>query len=345
MNGLLGNQRALLAAAAPLTGLRATGLVQMYAATGTVQIPRGTYALPVFAMAAPTGVTGFVGALDPARAVKVAGGISGTYDVGTTGAGTGGVPFMSNIGGAQHNFPSGTRFIFDPAVAGLTGVMSTNGFGGGVSATGFGGLRSLITAESMGPPWYTDLRRAPTTFFPVAVLTWNDLVPADGSTVPTTQRGSRLGTGKTLYRAGYTLSVFSARMDNQPWRSQEAYQILWDLITLLSDKNSADHELLSNPSGVQIQRVVRESLTRDDFQRFYVYSIDLNCSLTVERTELRDYVPWLLSRVMLDRDMPYGAPGGDPRIVDMLVDMRPTLLTVDGEEIDGDDSDTDVVVE
>jgi hypothetical protein len=338
---LISNIRTLMAAVQPATGDRATGAVQLFAATGTIAVPRGTYALPVVGYTGLTGVTGFVGALDPTRAVKVAGGASSTYDVGTTGAY---VPFLSNVGGAQHNFPAGTRFLLDPPLSGITGVgLCPTGFAGGANAEGFGAIRDFVLAENLSATdWTVDLARVRPRSFPCVLLTWRELVPSDGSTTPHTLSASRMGEGTKLVRASYTLSVICSRNDNQPWRSMEGYTIVQELMSLLSDRKAVDHEPLSHPSGLQWLRTARASMNKTDYQRFVIYTIDVNTTFSVTRTEMRTFAEWLRSHLMIDKAVGPDAPEGDIRLVDMLVDMRPLSLDVGGEQVQAGDEDVTV---
>jgi hypothetical protein len=328
MSFLEANMRALVAAAAPLTGQRATGAVRMYSATGTVEIPRGTYAYPLVGASGATAV-----ALDARRPVKVlATGRAASWAVGTTGAD---VPFLSAIGGVRHNFPAGTRFVFQPPVEGLTGpALSPSGFGGGADPTSFGSLFDLAMAEQLsGPALDVDMRRAQLSRFPAAVLTWRELAPADGSSVPTNQRGTRVGANSVLYRSAYTLHVICSRLDDAAWRRQEAMQIVCELLELLTDRVEADHETVSSPGGVQVQDVRPTPVRQEIFQRWIVYSVDLNTSLSLSKREGRTFHDWLLTRLKVDRAVELGTQGGPLRVADVTIDMRPTDLEVGGRQV------------
>lgn len=323
---LLANMRALMAAVQPATGNRATGAVQFYSATGTVNVPLGTYALPVIGYTGITGVTGLSYSLDPTRPVKVAGGgASGLYAAGTTGMA---VPMLSNLGGTRYNFLPETKFLLDPPVAGVTGFgLCPSGFAGGVDANGFGAIKEFVLAENLsGTDWNVDLQRIRLRALPAVVLTWRNLTQSDGSTSPQTLSQSRMGSTTKLMRAGYTLSVICARNDTQPWRSMEGYAIIDALLGLLSDREAVDGEALSHPSGVQIEMAQRAGVAKVDAQRVIIYTLNVSTTFAVTKCDARRFADWLRSHLMVDISVGPDVPEGDPRLVNMLIDMRPLNL-------------------
>ena len=283
--------RALLAVLAPLTGTRSTGLVSLQSASGVVQVARGQYAMPVLG-----------GQIAPELLVKVAANPDtedGHWDVTTTPTP---VQFTSNLGGVANNFAAGTQFVLDPPVAGLvaTGPTSAAGFTGGTDSSGFGALRQVVDAESTaGPLVNVDLRRSALQVFPAAVLTWQDAVPADGSVVPQMRPSGRVGNKQKLYRLGYTLTIVTSRADSGSARRHEGRWITYALMRALSDRQSVDGEVVSSPSGVQVQSASRESGPQEVFQKWYLYHLVLNCEVTLSGLDDRTFADWLSTRLQI----------------------------------------------
>ena len=327
MSFINANLRALLAVMQPLTGVRSAGLIQMTASGEDVFIERGQYAIPVIGgRAAPELLV--KADLNPATPSDES---PGSWRVPFVGASVG---FISNLGGVRYNFPPGTTFLLDPPVDGLTATLlpSAAGFAGGIDASGFGALLDLVIAENLsGPAQSVDLRRSQLTRFPSAVLTWREAIPADGSSVPQVRRGSRAGTRVNLYRLGYTLSVIASRQDTQHERQHEALSIISSLAELITDRQAVDGENLSNPSGVQIQSIRREALPQEAFQRFIIYSIDLNCTVTLCQRDSREYAEWLVTHLCIEKPDPVLGP---LPVVDCIdIPMQGGALTVEGDPV------------
>ena len=167
------------------------------------------------------------------------------------------------------------------------------------------------------------------------ILPWRRLVPSDGATTPHTLSGSRVAEGTKLYRGLYTLSIVCSRNDNQPWRSMEGMTIMQNLLELLTDRKAVDHEPLSHPAGLQILSADRASVSKADFQRWIIYTIDVATQFSITRRELRTFTDWLRSHLMVDKAVGPDFPEGDIRVANVLVDMNPNLLEVGGQYVDG----------
>lgn len=320
MSSVMAGARALMAAISPITGTRSVGTATVTAAAGTVNIPRNYYAYPVIDGKAKS---------DWLFKVDSGPNLDGSWDVGVGGVQ---VQFISNLGGIRYNIPAGTPLIFDPPIGGLVvAAPQTDAlFTGGISATGFGALKNLLMFESMdGTEASLDLRRSEVDEFPACVITFSDIQPSDGTSVATTQRESKVGTRKSLYKVSYILSVISSRTDLDHERRHEGLECAENIMKLITDRRSVEappdntalaRECLSNPGGVQIRQMFRESGPQPEFQKFYIYNIQIATLITLETTDTRTYSDWLLAVLNVDKPQSPPLPNQGPfRLVD---DMR-----------------------
>lgn len=322
MSAIIGGARAIMAVISPLTGGRASGAATLTSAAGTVVVPRNHYAYPIVA-----------GKHRPDQLFKIDTGpnTDGSWDVGA-----GGTPvnFVSNNGGQRYNIPAGTKLIFDPPLSGLVAAAPAADatFTGGIDATGFGALKDLLMFETMDGDDALSLRRSNVTRFPAAVITFRDFQPADGTTINVTQRETKVGTRKSLYKVTYVISVISSRADQDHERRHEGLTIVENIMKLINDRRAAEappdepdlaRECLSNPGGVQIREAFRESGPQDIYQKFYIYNILVSTTVTLQTTDARTYPDWLLAVLNVDKPQDPALPNQGPfRLVDgMIIDM------------------------
>lgn len=310
---ILNTARAVMALMQPLTGTRATGTVTMTAKAGqSFELKPGTYAFPVLS-----------GKVRPHMHFKVAAPPSG--DAWTiTDAGVA-VTFISNLGGAKYNIPGGTVLRMDPPIEALDTAVVAGDFIDGVDATGFGALKDVVIAEQLeGPVISLDMRRAPgLTRFPAAVITWDDGLPADGSTQTTLGRGNRVGTRSLLWALNYQISIISSRADSDHARRHEGMYILNAVARLISDRHMVDTECVSNPQPLQLRQMLREDGPQDVYQKFYIYHLMFGCTTTLESIDTRTYPDWLKAVLNVNKPQNPALPNqGDlPLVVDNEIDM------------------------
>lgn len=310
---IVGRARALMSLISPLTGTISQGSVTFQASGADVSLPMGTYMYPVIQ-----------GKKQPTQLFKVDEGPNPDKSWTITAAGTA-VAVVSMLGGIRYNVPASTPFLLDPPVLGLVAAQPTAdaNFTGGVDATGFGAVKDVITYESMdGPDLSLDMRRSMVMKFPAVVVTFSDILPGDGSPTPTTNRPSRTGTRKFLYKMGYVMSVIAARDDSDHERRHEGLQVVTNILKLVSDRSMIDSECVSQPGGVQVLQVLRESGPQDIYQKFYVYDVAVALTATLQTTYTKTFPDWL--RAVLNVDKPQNPP----------LPNQGTFRLVDGMEID-----------
>lgn len=277
--------RGLLALLQPLTGTRATGKLLVKAQAGrVVTIPRNRYLYPIVNSKARPDLL-FKTDLAPDDCGK-----QWVVD-----DGGGEVDILSNIGGARHNLPLGTKFAFDPPAPYAQPLPElSQATVGGVDAVGFGSLKDAVVYESMEGDHALALRRSMTKAFPAAVLHWMAILPPEGSTSAHAGGMRRKGEWRYLYALKYLLTVVSSRADEDNHRRHEGLVIVDRIFGLLPGRSAVDGQSVSNPMPVSILNAQREQLAGEDYQRFYAYNMLVSCEGShVSEPTGRSYADWL----------------------------------------------------
>lgn len=314
MSTITSTLRSLMAVLQPATGTRADGTVVVTASGGDVTVPCSSYAIPIIG-----------GAHRPDLVVKTAAGPNAD-DSWTVESGGTNVDFVSNIGGARHILANATALVFDPEISGIASLVAANDWANGADPTEFGSVVDMTIVERFeGPVAAVDLRRSNIKGFPCVILAWQDSEPADGSTISQTDRATRTGTRKTLYKESFRVSIVSVRADSPDVRREEGLLMLDELSGLLTDRQEVDGVKFSNPSGLQIRRRWRENGPQKFYQRHFVYNILISAEVLLQQTDARTYVN--LENVVFDVVKPQepALPNqGDLTVVDdVKVDMTP----------------------
>ncbi len=281
--------RALMAIMAPATGTRSTGMVRLQALTGVeVTLPRNHYAFPIIKRDRR-----------PQRLFKVGAGpnLDGSWTITDSPSE---ILMVSNIGGKRHNLKAGTPIVFDPPIEGLVvspdpnKPVTTALFTGGDDSEGLGCVADMIMYEQLRfTDLAVDLRRSDLKGFPAVVLTWTDLQSADGVTVPQGERGNRVGTRSTLYKSTYDLTIMVTRESEDHARRHAGLAIIDFISRLLTDRQAVDGICVSNPSGLQILQVFRETaIPQALFQKFYIYHVIVAAELGFEQIDNRTFEDW-----------------------------------------------------
>lgn len=279
--------RALLALCQPLTGTRATGKLLVKAQAGrVVTIPRNRYLYPIVNDKARPDLL-FKTGLAPDECGK-------EWVVDENG---GEVDVLSNIGGARHNLPAGTKFAFDPPAPYAQPLPElAQATVGGVDATGFGSVKDAVVFESMEGDHALALRRSMTKGFPAIVLHWMAILPPEGSTSAHSGGMRRKGEWRYMYSLKYLLTVVSSRADEDSHRRHEGLVIVDRLLGLLPGRYAVDGQNVSSPMPVSILNAQREALAGEDYQRFYAYNMLISCEgAVVSEPEGRSYADWLMT--------------------------------------------------
>lgn len=317
--------RSFAAVVQPQTGERATGTATVKAVAGTAtveELPRSAYALAIVDGKIRQDLTFKVGLGTGTRKASTKNNIKGWWAVPAAGLS---VDFVSNIGGVRHNLPAGTVLQFDPPVAGieLRATVDDPGFVDGAVPTFFGGLNNIIMYEQFdGPQKTLDLFRSQIGKPPVAIIVWTNSEPADGTVIATTQRETRVGTRKVLYKEQFAIYVIVNRKDSDHTRRLEGLTILDDISSLLTDRQAVDGVCFSNPSGVQIRERFRDNAQGQDlYQEFYIYGLRVSAERVLQQTDARTYNDWLMTRMQITTPENNVANQGPLTVVDTRFDM------------------------
>lgn len=294
----------LMAVMSPQTGTRSNGVVTVTAISGSVTIPRSSFALPVIG-----------GQLRPDLVFKVGEGPNADKSWTATSGGTD-IGVLSNIGGARHNIPNGTQLQFVPPISGLASVVSKGAFANGLDPTFLGGIKGMVLSEDLGKAdFWVDIARSNLNGFPAVVVTWQGRKDIDAPT--------RHGTAQTV--ESYTISILSNRMESQHLRRLEGAIALDAISSLLVDRHAVDGIPFSNPEGIRIPMSGRQSGNHKIFQTMYIYYASVEVSSSLVQTDSRTYSNWELT--VLDVTKPQVPPlpnQGDLTIVDdNEIDMTP----------------------
>ncbi len=323
--------RDLMAAAAPVTGTRATGKVLIRAKPGkTVLLPANWHLIPevnkasreelVFKVGTGPGVAKYPdGKRKKASPTEPDAGSWWTItDAGVL------VDVMSVIGGVRHNLPANTKMLLDPVHPDLEPFAQVQpvALSGGADPTWLGGCKSMVQFESLAANTVSlDAFRAQVDKFPAVVLVWDGSEPADGTTQsPLDRAATRVGPGSQLFKERFNLFVLVSRTDGGHMRRNEGLKLLDDLTFWLTDRMEVDGQQFSSPTGVQITGRNRVAGDSAAFQGMYIYVLQLTVTGTWTRYDARTFQPWLRTNntfLTFEKD----ADGNRKPIVDQDIDM------------------------
>ena len=235
------------------------------------------------------------------------------------------VPIISNIAGIRHNVSVGTNFAFDfPAEDILSmQVSSVEVLATDPPENGF--IQSMVIFEQAAPDFFTDLKRAEVvTKFPAVIVAFDDMQPADGSTIDSLTRRNKMGTQTSLYRIDFQLTIFSSRNESDNRRRLEGLHIADGMIRYMTDRRQTDDgDCLSSPGGLQILQVFRNTQVQAQYQKYYVYTILVAATVTLQMTDNRTFNPWLSA--ILNVEKPQNPAqvneGSLPLVENNIIDM------------------------
>ncbi len=213
------------------------------------------------------------------------------------------VTITSNIAGIRHNVPIGTGFNFDfPAddvltmVVASVDVVSTN-------PVGPGNIQAMTIYEETDPEFFKGLLRTSIVGqFPAVIVSFENMFPADGSTVDTMNRSTRTGRDASLYRVDIQLSVFSSRDEGDSRRRLEGLAIADRMMRLLTNRTATDDgDNVSSPGGIQILQMFREGEAQSSFQKYYIYTLRIATTVTLQTIDNRTFNPWLCAIIDVEK--------------------------------------------
>jgi hypothetical protein len=280
--------RGLQACLQVLQGDYSTGSVTATATGDPVELPKGTFGLPIID-----------GSEDESQALLVEANPSaegGAWTATSTGTP---VSVTSIQGGTHVNLDADTPVRWDPPIAGLasTGVVAAGGLTGGAQATHYGALRQVRYYRDMGAnPGALDFFAAGLHSYPAAVIGWESTTPADGAALPGVGPDStRRGQGKREFVATFGLMLFTGRFDQTHQRRKESDQLRDDVLELLTDRVSYRGCYLSSSAGIQIL----EARHLGSKPSHYVDVVRIACHLILSRRDDRTFHDWLTTRLQL----------------------------------------------
>lgn len=245
----------------PMTGTGATGNVTATSTSGTVAIPKNSYARAV---------------VNRQRAKHVL--LKTTEAVNVTTSGTA-VPVKAIFGNTAGNLAAGTEIRWDPPITGITATatIAAPGMSGAVEATGRTSVAEVVFYEDVRNALTADLQRSGVGRFPALVLCWEESRDRD-----------ELGRRFDVLEEQFVLFAITSRKDDHESRQGEGLDILDEATERLFRREAADGECFTSPAPLLIRRRGRLAYGPEH----YVYWIRFSVDRSVERREPSDAAGW-----------------------------------------------------
>lgn len=301
--------RALLSAASPASGTRATGTV-LAVASGASQVvlPANTYLVPVFEGEGGSKQTDeqmlFKTGLNAATEQPFQQG--GAWTV--PGSGSLAVSVRSMLGGARHNLAVGTELRWDPPVPGLqpTAAVQAGGLAGGADPTEAGGFLSAAWYPVLGQAAFQDAFAAGLNRMPALLLSWLASDPVEPVVAGTRQGSTRARRDRRVFRETFAAYAIGANARAAGPRHAEGLELMHWLTDLWTDRlRNDDGEQLSFAAG-GISILSRRQQLRDP--RFYVYELAFATQVIYSRSDTRAFGPWNKTRIVQQTESVAGPP-------------------------------------
>jgi hypothetical protein len=235
------------------------------------------------------------------------------------------VTFLSNLGGVRHNTivkpGTGTTDIaFDPPLDGIVSAVLETDFTGGADPTGLGALYDAFMYQQFTGDT-TDLARSNLNRLPAALIVWKGSDAADGSGTSQVYR-PRMSATQTLMKETFDVLIFVDRAEGEHLRRLQGLYLLDLAAGFLTDHVDVDGNVVSAPSGVQVQRRFIQNLRPDGYASTYIYGITVSVMRPFTMTDLRTFNA--LSLYVLDMVKACAvADGGDISVVGDGLPGRP----------------------
>lgn len=312
--------RAILGQLSPLTGTRGTGTMTVSNPSGAdVQLEQNMCLLPVVHDELADDLV-FKVAPNPATVEPFSKGGAWTIPAGSSAS----VAVRSNLGGARHNLPAGTRLRFDPLQADLDdeAILDAAITDAADRADDELALRRAVYYEELdGAAIERDIAGGRLAQLPGAMLVWRQSTPYEGRTAGTNQGSTRIADGIRGFAENYQLFVVSASIAGSGKRRSDGSRLLQAMTRLLSDQQVTDDgEQLTSLGSLEVLNRGRFART----ERHYVYQLSLRVNRIIVRTDTRSFVPWLRTRLrqaLPGRDAP--EPTTPLTVVDIGVPIPP----------------------
>ena len=269
--------RAILNMLHPLTGSRATGVLNAQATTSQV-VPKNTYFFPIVN-----------GALLMDQPFKT------TSEV-TVGAVATDLPIQSNIGGLHHNLDASTTWVTDASLPDLTtSVLTTKTAptGGTSGAIKYGKIYHDAQTGQAGE----ELLRAMAGTGPAALLSWNSATPSDGTASGQDTGRTRLGRGQKLYALNWNLLLCASTMRTGIERLNTMTDLVDQAAPYFTDrsKNDDGERVATRTFGLVVNQMIVRQLT----QGVWVGAIALTSELVLQKQDYNtDWAAFTGARVV-----------------------------------------------
>lgn len=249
---------------APMTGTSSTGNATVASTSGTVAVPKNSYAIPLIGNELSKHVL-----LKTAAATNVT--TSGTA-----------VPLKAIFGNAAANLVAGTSLRWDPPLTGIvpTASIAAGGLTGGALASGRGSVKQIVFYEDVRGALNSDLMRSGIGLFPSLVLAWEESADRD-----------EMGRVRDVLTETFLLFVVTSRADNDTARRGEGLDILEEATERLTRREACDGETFSSPAPLKIRRRGRLAYGPEHYVYFARFTIDRSLTRR-EPSDAADWTGW-----------------------------------------------------
>lgn len=286
--------RAVFGQLSPISGTRGTGRVLVENDTADdVVLEKNMYLLPKIGTLGEF-ADDLVFKTRPNPATLQAHGVGGAWTIPANDSLA--VDVWSNLGGARHNLPAGTVFLWDPPLTGLgPSVTLIDAITDGANKPDLPRLDAAVYYEELDSARIAKDLAAARIRTPGVFLIWEGSTPAEGRTAGTNQGSARADTERRFFAENYRLFVVVSDQTSDRERRGSGLRLLQGLTRLLSDQQvTTDYEQLTGLGALEITG--RSRFQRGE--RHYVYQLAFRLHRVIRRLDTREFIPWLQTHIV-----------------------------------------------
>jgi hypothetical protein len=261
MSGILLVARACMTLLGPMTGTGATGNVTATSTSGTVTIPKNSYAYAV---------------VNGERSKHVLLKTTAATSVGTGGTS---VPVKAIFGATAGNLATGATVYWDPPLTSIssTATVASPGLSGASPATGRTSVKEVRFYENPDAAMNSEIMRSGLGRFPAILLAWEGTSDRD-----------EMGKLKNVVEEAYVLFAIASRKDSDDARRSEGLDVLEEARERLFRREACDGSVFSSPAPLLIRRCGLKAKSAEH----YVYYCRFTVDRSITRREPSDAAGW-----------------------------------------------------
>lgn len=231
------------------------------------------------------------------------------------------VDIWSNLGGARHNLPAGTVFLWDPPLTGLGAtVVLVDAITDAANRDDDLRLDALVYYEDLDSARIAKDLAGGRLKSPGAFLIWEGSTPAEGRTAGTNQGSTRADTERRFFAENYRLFIVVSNVASDKKRRSGGLRLTQGATRLLTDQQvTLDFEQLTGLGALEITG--RSRYTRNE--RHYVYQLAFRMNRVLRRLDNRSFIPWLQTHIVASAPGREAPEPTDPFVMADVTDPNP----------------------